>query len=151
MAAAWHSQWWSSGSDVFLERTYPFHSRHSWSCFGPFGCGSKLNHQGLRSFCPCFHLPGLHFGTGFLSHSHLRPSLAMEPPWQRRSPCAGARQHLEAGERFGGPKGPECGASLAAFRCNACGFASISNLLVEHVCFPCADVCFQSAGVSDSF
>ena len=36
------------------------------------GCGSKLNdRRGYAGFGPCFHLPGFHFGTGFLSHSHL--------------------------------------------------------------------------------
>ena len=34
----------------------------------PFGCGSNTP----GGFGPCFHLPiGFHFGTGFLSHSHL--------------------------------------------------------------------------------
>ena len=35
------------------------------------GCGSKLNRRGYAGFGPCFHLPGFHFGTGFLSHSQL--------------------------------------------------------------------------------
>ena len=35
------------------------------------GCGSKLNRRGYAGFGPCFHLPGFHFGTGFLSHSHM--------------------------------------------------------------------------------
>ena len=34
------------------------------------GCGSKLNSGDYAGFGPCFHLPGFHFGTGFLSHSH---------------------------------------------------------------------------------
>ena len=38
----------------------------------PNGCCSKLNRRGCTGFGPCFHLPGFHFGTGFLSHSHLR-------------------------------------------------------------------------------
>ena len=38
----------------------------------PFGCGSKFNRRGYADFGPCFHLPGFHFGTGFLSHSHMR-------------------------------------------------------------------------------
>ena len=38
----------------------------------PCGCGSKLNRRGYYSgFGPCFHLPGFHFGTGFLSHGHV--------------------------------------------------------------------------------
>ena len=37
------------------------------------GCGSKLNRRGYAGFGPCFHLPGIHFGTGFLSHSQLVP------------------------------------------------------------------------------
>ena len=32
------------------------------------GCGSKLNRRGYAGFGPCFHSPGFHFGTGFLSH-----------------------------------------------------------------------------------
>ena len=35
------------------------------------GCGSKLNKRGYAGFGPCFHLPGFHFATGFLSHSHV--------------------------------------------------------------------------------
>ena len=38
---------------------------------GLCGCGSKLNKRGYAGFGPCFHLPGFHFGTGFLSHSHM--------------------------------------------------------------------------------
>ena len=41
---------------------------------GSYGCGSKLNRRGYAGFGPCFHLPGFHFGTGFLSHSHIGPS-----------------------------------------------------------------------------
>ena len=36
-----------------------------------FGYWSKLNHQGTAGFCPWFHLPGLHLGYLFLTHSHL--------------------------------------------------------------------------------
>ena len=36
-----------------------------------YGCGSKLNRRGYAGFGPCFHLPGFHFGTGFLSHRHM--------------------------------------------------------------------------------
>ena len=36
-----------------------------------FGCGSKLNGGGgYAGFSLWFHLLGLHFGAGFLSHSH---------------------------------------------------------------------------------
>ena len=31
----------------------------------------KINNRGFAGFGPCFHLPGFHFGTGFLSHSHM--------------------------------------------------------------------------------
>ena len=37
----------------------------------PCWCGSILNRRGYAGFGPCFHLPGFHFGTGFLSHSHV--------------------------------------------------------------------------------
>ena len=37
----------------------------------PNGCGAKLNRRGYAGFGPCFHLPGIHFGTGFLSHSQM--------------------------------------------------------------------------------
>ena len=37
----------------------------------PYGCGSKLNRRGYAGVGPCFHLPGFHFGTGCLSHSHI--------------------------------------------------------------------------------
>ena len=37
-----------------------------------YGCGSKLNRRGCAGFGPCFHFPGFHLGTGFLSHSHTR-------------------------------------------------------------------------------
>ena len=33
------------------------------------GCSSKLNRRGYAGFGPCFHLPGFHFGTVFLTHS----------------------------------------------------------------------------------
>ena len=37
-----------------------------------FGYGSKLKHQGTAGCCPCFHLPGFHFGvTLFFTHSHV--------------------------------------------------------------------------------
>ena len=37
-----------------------------------YGSGSKLNRRGYAGFGPCFYLPGFHFGTGFLSHSHIK-------------------------------------------------------------------------------
>ena len=40
------------------------------------GCGSKLNRRGYAGFGPCFHLPGFHVGTVFLSHSQVR-----NPKW----------------------------------------------------------------------
>ena len=33
------------------------------------GCGSKLSRRGYAGFGPCFHFPGFHLGTVFLSHS----------------------------------------------------------------------------------
>ena len=42
-----------------------------------FGCGSKLTRRGYAGFGPCF-LPltrATHFGTGFLSHDHLKQVL----------------------------------------------------------------------------
>ena len=35
-------------------------------------CGSKSN-WGYAGFGPCFHLPGFHLDTVFLSHSHMEP------------------------------------------------------------------------------
>ena len=37
----------------------------------PDGCGSKFTRRSYAGFGPCFHFPGFHFGTGFLSHSHI--------------------------------------------------------------------------------
>ena len=42
-----------------------------WDVPPTFGCGSQLNRRGYAGFGPWFHLPGFHFCTGFLSHSHL--------------------------------------------------------------------------------
>ena len=39
----------------------------SWS----IGYGSKFTRSRCADFGPCFHLPGFHFGTGFLSHSQM--------------------------------------------------------------------------------
>ena len=38
----------------------------------PFGSGSKLKRLGYAGVSLCFHLLGFHFGTGVLSHGHLR-------------------------------------------------------------------------------
>ena len=47
-----------------------------------FGCGSKLKTRGYAGFGPCFHLPGFHFGTGFLSqpfeHSYASRCVTIE-------------------------------------------------------------------------
>ena len=53
-----------------------------------FGCGSKLNRRGYAGFGPCFHLPGFHFGTGFLSHSHFTILLPRTPWWFFRQTTA---------------------------------------------------------------
>ena len=37
-----------------------------------YGYGSKLNHPATAGFSPWFHLPGLHLGYLFLSHSHMK-------------------------------------------------------------------------------
>ena len=50
---------------------------HAWSGLeqvtykGLHGCGSKFNRRVYAGFGPCFHLPEFHFGTGFLSHTHM--------------------------------------------------------------------------------
>ena len=44
------------------------------------GCGSKLNRRGYADFGLCFHLPGFHFGTGFLSHSQIKRELTPGVP-----------------------------------------------------------------------
>ena len=59
-----------------------------------YGCGSKLTMRGYASFGPRFQLPGFHFGTGFLSHSHM--SFATTPRGLRSAaftaaPCAGSQ------------------------------------------------------------
>ena len=43
------------------------HTFQTWRC----GCGSKLNRRGYAVFGPFFHLTGFHFGTSFLTHSHV--------------------------------------------------------------------------------
>ena len=53
-----------------------------------FGCGSKLNRRVYAGF---LHLPGFHFGTGLLSHSHLKgdqmePTILRAPPIWRSEP-----------------------------------------------------------------
>ena len=72
------------------------------------GCGSKLNRRGYASVGPCFHLPGFHFGTGFLSLSHMSlmfwkgcsisAGLGL-PVCNRHAPLSDA--HLFAGSRLG--------------------------------------------------
>ena len=48
-------------------------SRSLVRSFGDLGGrGSKLNRRGYAGVGPCFHVPGFHFGTGFLSHSQMR-------------------------------------------------------------------------------
>ena len=56
-----------------------------------YGRGSKLNRRGYAGFGPCFHLPGFHFGTGFLATAicQNRHSFGPPPPKKnkkRRSP-----------------------------------------------------------------
>ena len=51
--------------------TLPIDSVESCPLWYLFGCGSKINRRGYAGFGPCFHLPGFHFGAGFLSHGHL--------------------------------------------------------------------------------
>ena len=44
----------------------------------------KIEQQGPRGYAgfgPCFHLPGFHFGTGFLSHSHILSLLSRVVTW----------------------------------------------------------------------
>ena len=53
------------------------------------GCGSKLTRRGYAGFGPCFHLPGFHFGTGFLSHGHA----ARVPTTRTRALLGGGNPH----------------------------------------------------------
>ena len=49
-------------------------NRGCWCCSKKTcRCGSKLSRRGYAGFGPCFHFPGFHLGTGFLSHSHVSP------------------------------------------------------------------------------
>ena len=41
------------------------------SNIGHMGVAQKNSQRGYAGVGPCFHLPGFHFGTGFLSHSHI--------------------------------------------------------------------------------
>ena len=41
----------------------------------------KIKQEGYAGVGPCFHLPGFHFGTVFLSHSHLDKSIFTRVPW----------------------------------------------------------------------
>ena len=66
-----------------------------------FGCGSKFTRRGYAGFGPCFHLPGFHFGTGFLSHSHLAEDLwtwtfwevdvPLDPRVKKKNICRGVK------------------------------------------------------------
>ena len=57
----------------------------------------KLNHEGTAGFAPCFHFPGFHFGTLFLSHNHILARCAWGcscrrfaewyAPWKLRGRC----------------------------------------------------------------
>ena len=53
------------------ERTVRVKAPSFRSVYGIYGCGLKLNRRRYAGFGPCFHLPGFHFDTGFLSHSHI--------------------------------------------------------------------------------
>ena len=64
------------------------HLRHRFTGFlsqaelrSTYGCGSKLTRRGYASFGSCFHLPGFHFGTGFLSHTHMAMAQNHVPKW----------------------------------------------------------------------
>ena len=51
---------------------------------------------GLRRFGPCFHLPGFHFGTGFLSHSQMNSDMSIR---HCDLPCAIEKSgHLHKGQ-----------------------------------------------------
>ena len=68
-----------------MPRTAMTSSRQTWSTFG---CGSKLGGQGSAGVRLWFHLPRCHFGTFFLSHTHLslfvlRDSSVLARPAQR--------------------------------------------------------------------
>ena len=66
----------------------------------PYGCVSKLSRRGYAGFGPCFHLPGVPFGTGFLSHSHISSALASFSRCQeglRRPGRAGSQPHASLG------------------------------------------------------
>ena len=47
----------------------------------------KINQEGYAGFGPCFHLPGIHFGTGFLIHTHFMSSWTLNflgrPSWRQ--------------------------------------------------------------------
>ena len=47
--------------------------KRAWVLNTSYGCGSKLNRRGYAGVGPCFHLPGFHFGTGFLEQPYVIP------------------------------------------------------------------------------
>ena len=49
-------------------------------------CGSKLIRRGYAGFGPRFHLPGFHFGTGVLSHSHIASCTHCSTPPSKATP-----------------------------------------------------------------
>ena len=59
------SGFWSTDGLLVLPRRFADEMR-----LALYGCGSKFNRRGY-GFGPCVHLPGFHFGAGFLSHSHV--------------------------------------------------------------------------------
>ena len=66
---------------------------------GVFGAGAvvkrmwvwlKIQQEGQTAgFGPCVHLPGSPFGTGFLSHSHVRPRTSSEASAAKLTPSRG--------------------------------------------------------------
>ena len=57
----------------------------------PFGCGSKLSHQGTADFGPCCHLPGFHFGYLFLTHVDMGSMVTAPLSLARRSSAVASR------------------------------------------------------------
>ena len=64
----WVEGSWESGVSSAPKKYVSQRSR--LTRFQRFGCGSKLNRSGTAGFSPCFHLPRLHIGSLFLTHSH---------------------------------------------------------------------------------
>ena len=89
---------WISSFDPKMHRTPVFAKRN--------GRGSKLNRRGYAGFGPCFHLPGFHFGRGFLSHSQM----ARCPPaglWASLALCCWKPRNQKRTPSF--PNGPRSG------------------------------------------